>query len=90
MPTKKNRGTESRNLPTPSLREAMGLGGQHIGTPHDPHDYLKKNLKNNNTKQSGSSPKSWNDGYDVKTRVSIPSAKEAGANKRTMKRMQAK
>lgn len=90
MPGKKLRGTESRNLPTPSLREAMGLGGQHIGTPHDPHDYLKVNLKRNNTKGSAKSPKGWNEGYDVNTRVTIPSAKEAGANTRTMKRMASK
>ena len=89
MPTKKNRGTEGRNFPTPSLREAMGIGGQHIGTPHNPHDYLKDNIKQSNTKSSGSSPKSWNDGYDVKTKVSIGSAKAMGTNARTMRKMKA-
>ena len=91
MPSKKLRGTESRNMSTPSLSQAMGLPtNQRVGTPTDPHDYLKKNLLRNNTKESGKSPRSWNEGYDVKTKITIPSAKEAGANTRTMKRMAAK
>lgn len=88
MPSKKNRGSESRNMHTPSVFEAMGLhAAPHIGTPHDPHDYLFKNIKENNTKSTGKSPKTWNAGYDVNTRVSIGSAKTAGKASRVMRHM---
>lgn len=88
MPTKKLRGTESRNMSTPSLAQAMGIPtSQRIGTPTDPHDYLFRNIKENNTKGTAKSPNSWNAGYDVNTRVSIGNAKTAGSAKRTMRKM---
>lgn len=90
MPSKKNRGSEGRNKPTPSVFAAMGLHSEpHIGTPHDPDDYLFRNILKNNTKGTAKSPKGWNEGYDVKTKVSIGSAKAMGTNSRTMRRMRA-
>jgi hypothetical protein len=86
MPGKKLRGSEGKNKHTPSVFEAMGLHSEpKIGTPHDPDDYTFRNIQRNNTKGAGKSPKSWNEGYDVATKVTIPSAKGAGSNKRTMR-----
>ena len=93
MPSKKDRtfGSEHRNFHTPSVFEAMGLHTDpKIGKPHDPHDYTFRNIQKNNTKQSGKTPGSWNEGYDVKTRVAVTEAKKAGAASRTMKRMQSR
>lgn len=88
MPSKKNRGSEGRNMHTPSVFEAMGLHSEpKIGTPHDPHDYVFKNILRNNTKGTAKSPKSWNEGYDVNTRVSIGNTKAAGKASRTMRKM---
>ena len=88
MPTKKLRGTEGRNYPIRSLSSTMHLGDkQKIGTPHDSQDYLFRNIKKSNSRGSGKAPKTSKAGYDVKTRVNIPSAKGAGKRSRTQKKM---
>lgn len=88
MPTKKLRGTEGRNHPIRSLTDTMHISAkQSIGTPHNSQDYLFDNIRKGNTKGKGKAPATSKAGYDVKTRVNIPSAKGAGKRSRTQKRM---
>lgn len=85
MPSKKNRGTEGRNLKVPRVTEAMGLGRKGASPIHAAtsevrpvHDNLKKS---GGKRGKGGGIKSTAN-YDVQTRVNLPSAKGAAKKSR--------
>ncbi|MFY9838200.1 MAG: hypothetical protein WAK55_17370, partial [Xanthobacteraceae bacterium] len=77
MPTKKNRGTESRNFPIRSLAENLGGQPTHagFGTPGNPHSYLFDAIQNGSEVKGGGSSAVGRLAHgtgDVPNKVSLP------------------
>jgi hypothetical protein len=72
----------------------MHLGRkQSVGTPHNSKDYTFKNITNGAKKGNAAGRKAAIEtkaGYDVKTRMNVPSSKGAGKASRTQRKMKAK
>lgn len=73
MPTKKNRGTESRNLPVHSLAHNLDQP-THFGEPHHPTDYLFHNIQGGTAVKGGKGSKQGQlaHGTDTTHKVSLP------------------
>ena len=91
MPQKKNRGTEGRNEKVFSLKSAMHVPGTKpgYGTPIGVKP-LPQMLKGEGSRKGGGKGIKSHEGYDVKTRMNLPSGKAMGESGRTQKHMKVK
>lgn len=91
MPTKKLRGGEGRNGPVHSVHQAMGLPRPKAGygTPNTGIiEKVNKNVMKGASKGAGRKAAiKTSAGYDVKTRLDVPSGKAMGQRSRTNKKM---